>query len=376
MKTIATIYSFLTLWCALAVGARPAMAAGDDDARQCGERLLAAIHTSFFMPDRGLCALEINNGKRSHPSWIWDASIQLGALCAAARVEPEKYLPQVKSYAAALRSYRTTYHDRPGLDVNPPPKPSDRYYDDNAWICSSLLEAYELTHDPQDLALATDAYRFTMSGCDDTLGGGIYWHEDQTRSKNACSSGPAMLAALKFYQITKQPNYLDTAKTLYAWTRAHLQDSDGLVFDSIHVPSGSISPAKFTYNSATLVRAACLLYQITGEKPYLDEAQRVAHACEKRFVRSKDGIISGAGKLGVKLIEAFLQLADTDHDQHWREVVGRCLKSLREHQNDVGWYPAEWQKPPPTAGEPVRLIDQSAPARAYWLAAEHGINLG
>lgn len=205
MKSIATVRCLFTLICVLPfIGASAATKTGRDDARQMGQRTLASIHTSFYMPDRKLYALEIHSGKPSHPAWIWDASIQLGALCAAARLEPRTYLPQVKAYASALRSYRTMFHDRPGLDVNPPPKPSDRYYDDNAWICLSLLEAYELTHDPQDLSLATDAYRFAMSGRDEVLGGGIYWHEDQTASKNACSSGPAMLAALKFYELTKQ----------------------------------------------------------------------------------------------------------------------------------------------------------------------------
>src|SRR5206468_7732288 len=135
--------------------------------------------------------------KRRRPAWAWDASIELGALCAAARMEPQSYLPRVRAFATALRTYRTTYHDRPGLDVNPPPKTPDRYYDDNAWICLSLLEAYELTQDDGDLALATDAYAFLMSGEDPAnVDGGIYWHEDRPTSKNACSSGPAMLGAL------------------------------------------------------------------------------------------------------------------------------------------------------------------------------------
>lgn len=355
--------------------ARSVRAESGQKAAEMGEQILGKIQSSFYMPDRSLYALETNIGKPSHPSWIWDASIQLGALCAAAKVEPQKYLPQVRAYAAALRSYRTTYHDRPGLDVNPPPKPSDRYYDDNAWICMSLLDAYELTHDPKDLALATDAYHFAMSGEDKALGGGIYWHEDQTRSKHACSSGPAMLAALKFYKLTKDPAYLDTAKRLYEWTRKRLQDRDGLVFDSIRVPSGGINRMKLTYNSGTLIRTACKLYQITGEKAYLDEADRIAHAAEDRFVRKEDGIIPGPGKLGVKLIEAFVELADVDHDEHWKQVVGRCLKALESHRNAEGWYPAEWQKPLPAVDQPVRLIDQSAVARAYWVAAEHGVQL-
>ena len=126
-------------------------------------------------------------------------------------MEPKTYLPRVKAYAAGLRTYRTTYHDRPGLDVNPPPKTPDRYYDDNAWISMSLLEAYQLTKDPKDLALAQDAYNFLMSGEDlTTLGGGIYWHEDRATSKKsrrtcaqqkASSNVPSFPWASAFYAL-------------------------------------------------------------------------------------------------------------------------------------------------------------------------------
>jgi rhamnogalacturonyl hydrolase YesR len=353
-------------------------ARADEPARatsaEWGAATLKQIDAAFYMPDRALYAEQINSGNPPRPAWTWDASVQLGALCSAARQQPQAYLPRAKAYAAALRTYRTTYHDLPGLDVNPPPKTPDRYYDDNAWICLSLLEAYQLTHDPADVALAKDAYGFLMSGEDaGTTGGGIYWHEDRPTSKNACSSGPAMLAAMALYRLDGEQKYLATAKRLYDWTCAHLQDRDGLVFDSISVPEGNLNRAKYPYNSATLIRAACALYAITHEKAYLDEAQRIARAAEKRFVQQSDGIIPGAGKLGVKLLEAFLELYDADHDDHWRQVVARCLRSLHDrHRNDAGWYPQDWRSPPPPAEKPIRLIDQAAPARAYWIAAEHG----
>jgi rhamnogalacturonyl hydrolase YesR len=217
----------------------PARAA-DPALQQWGKETLAKIDAGFWMADRSLYALETaNNGKPQRPGWVWDASIQLGALCSAARVEPQTFLPRVRAYASGLRTYRTTYHDLPGLDVNPAPKPPDRYYDDNAWISMSLLEAYQLTKDPKDLQLAHEAYDFLMSGEDPTtLGGGIYWHEDQTKSKNACSSGPAMVASLAFYRQTGEAKYLATARRLYDWTRKRLQDKDGLIFDSISVPEG------------------------------------------------------------------------------------------------------------------------------------------
>jgi predicted alpha-1,6-mannanase (GH76 family) len=241
----------------------------------------------------------------------------------------------------------------------------------------SLLEAYQLTRDPRDLALAHDAYDFLMSGEDlTTLGGGIYWHEDVTKSKNACSSGPAMVASLAFYRLTGEAKYLATAKRLYEWTRKNLQDSDGLVFDSISVPDGRIVRAKLTYNCGTLIRAASGLYAVTRDRAYLDEARRVAAAAEKRFV-NQSGIIEGWGKLAVKLLEGFIDLAQVEDDPaqaaHWKEVASRAVTALHHHRGEEGWYGLDWDKDPPAKGAVARLIDQSAAARAYWYAAEHGI---
>jgi hypothetical protein len=360
-----------------ATAALPARAA-DPALQQWGKETLAKIDAGFWMADRSLYALETaNNGKPQRPGWVWDASIQLGALCSAARVEPQTFLPRVRAYASGLRTYRTTYHDLPGLDVNPAPKPPDRYYDDNAWISMSLLEAYQLTKDPKDLQLAHEAYDFLMSGEDSTtLGGGIYWHEDQTKSKNACSSGPAMVASLAFYRQTGEAKYLATARRLYDWTRKRLQDKDGLIFDSISVPDGRIIRAKLTYNSGTFIRAACGLYAATKDRAYLDEARRVAAAAEKRFVK-EDGIISGWGKLAVKLLEGWIDLAQAEDDaaqaSHWKEVASRAVTALHGHRSEEGWYALDWDKDPPAKGAVARLIDQSAAARAYWYAAEHGI---
>jgi rhamnogalacturonyl hydrolase YesR len=346
----------------------------DSTAAKYGEETLSHIHDGFYMPDRHLYREEVN-GKSKNPSWTWDASIQLGALCAAARLDPEKYLPQVREYATALASYRTTFNGKPAFDVNPGPKSSDRYYDDNAWICMSLLEAYELTHDARSLELAKECYAFAIGCEDDQLGGGLYWHEGNTKSKNACTSGPSMLAALQFYRITKDESYLKTAERLYEWERKTLQDTDGLVFDNISVPSGQISKAKLTYNSGTLIRAAVELYQVTSDKAYLDEAERVASAAADRFVRKEDGIIGGWGKLAVKLVEAYAELADVDHNDRWKEIVGKCVSAVREKHNAEGFYALDWDGKPLADKAPARLIDQSAVARAELIAAEHGIEV-
>ena len=163
---------------------------------------------------------------------------------------------------------------------------------------------------------------------------------------------------------------------MYAWTQKRLQDKDGLIFDSISVPDGRIARAKLTYNAGTFIRAACGLYEATKERAYLDEARRVAAAAEKRFVK-ESGIIEGWGKLAVKLLEGFIDLAQVEDDParaaHWKEVAGRAVSALHAKRGEEGWYALDWSKEPLAKGAVARLIDQSAAARAYWYAAEHGI---
>jgi hypothetical protein len=106
----------------------------------------------------------------------------------------------------------------------------------------------------------------------------------------------------------------------------------------------------------------------------LDEARRVARSAEKRFVRAEDGLVQGWGKLGVKLVEGFAELARVDGaDGHWKDVLGRAVSALHRQRNAQGWYGLDWHKGPPAAGAVVRLIDQAAAARAYWVAAERGV---
>jgi mannose/cellobiose epimerase-like protein (N-acyl-D-glucosamine 2-epimerase family) len=118
-----------------------------------------------------------------------------------------------------------------------------------------------------------------------------------------------------------------------------------------------------------MISAAVGLYGITHEQAYLDQAKRIARSAEKQFIRSEDGIITGAGKLAVKLVEAYLDLYQVDRDEHWRELVTKAVAALHGHQNSDGLYPQDWNAAPLKAGQAARLIDQAAPARAYWLLA-------
>src|SRR5437763_8745535 len=102
-------YAYAILAAGWIVWVTPFAASAEDGlstAARWGAETLARIQSSFYLPATSLYAEQINDGKPPRPAWIWDASMQLGALCSAARQQPRVYLPQVKAYAAALRAYR------------------------------------------------------------------------------------------------------------------------------------------------------------------------------------------------------------------------------------------------------------------------------
>lgn len=338
-----------------------------------GSESLSLIRERFWSPKQDLYTEHalLPDGRHwrgSHPSFMWGVGVQLSALNAAARVEPEKYLSEAIEYADAIEVYWRNDEGIEGFDVQPGPKDSDRYYDDNAWLVLALAELFEVSSEQRYLDRAIATFEFVMSGKDDLLGGGLYWRELEKTSKNTCTNAPAIVSALRLFQLTGEQTYLDTAKDLYAWTCANLQDKDGLFWDNVSM-DGKVDERKFSYNSALMIRANVLFYQIDGDQKYLSEATRIAKAAEDRWIR-ENGAVDDSGRFAHLLLESFLALAELDSSQHWDKVVSRSVVYLHEHLRDQnGFYASRWTASPRRSGRNIQLLDQSSAARIYWLAA-------
>src|SRR5262249_3782249 len=144
----------------------------------------------------------------------------------------------------------------------------------------TFVEAYDVTHDVKYLDRAERTLRFALSGWDDELGGGIWWHEKHKgASKNTCANGPGAGACLRVARWRESKENIEWARKLVKWTSEHLQDTDGLFFDNQRVKDGRVDRRKLTYNSALMVRANLGLYRATGEPAFLAEAKRIGGAC-------------------------------------------------------------------------------------------------
>ena len=344
------------------------------DPTAAGRAALDRIRKKMFLPASQLYAQAIHPDDSTfapEPSDCWSAGVQLTALTAAARVDPRTYLAPLRDYVAALhRAYWCVDHGIGGYNCFPASNPPDRYYDDNAWIALGLIEAYEVTHDPQDLQQAELTLHFVLSGEDPRLGGGVFWRERDRATKNTCSNAPAVAAALRVYRYTHDPTLLATARRIYRWTVQHLQDQhDGLYFDGLAL-DGTLHKKKWSYNTALMIRSGCLLARATGDPGYLRDAERSAASAVARWVDPATGVIHDPSYFAHLLAESLLDLSGQDHDPRWAAVDRRAIRVLATAGCDPnGFYPERWDGRLSGPLPVVRLINQASAARAFFRAA-------
>lgn len=219
---------------------------------------------------------------------------------------------------------------------------SDRFYDDNIWLGIDFTDAYLNTKEEKYLKKAQLIWKFVESGADDKLGGGIYWCEQKKISKNTCSNAPASVFALKMFKATQDSSYLIKGRKLYEWTKKRLQDpTDYLYFDNIFL-DGKIDKSKYAYNSGQMMQAATLLYQFTGYRSFLKDAQNIAEACYNYFFINFVPEEGEAFKLLKKgdvwftaiMLRGFIELYLIDHNEKYINSFNRNMDYAWGHVRD------------------------------------------
>ena len=150
------------------------------------------------------------------------------------------------------------------------------YNDDMLWLANSCLRAYKATNDQEYKDVADFLWERIKLSWSDVFGGGITWKQDSPKQKNAVSNGPAVVLAMRLYEIDNDADDLVWAKKIYAWQKNNLVDPvSGAVWDNIAEVNGVVTTNKdwvFTYNMGTWIGAGLRLYKATNEQTYLDDA--------------------------------------------------------------------------------------------------------
>jgi len=184
-------------------------------------------------------------------------------------------------------------------------------YDDIMWWTISFSRAYGLFKDPQYLKRADESfcrvwhgsYKLKDRGSFDKVNGGMFWQwntsnppDNSDNGKMSCINFPTVIAAVTLYNNISasdaqhktddqvgfegdpdyprwhsRDTYLKNAKEIYEWGVTNLFDKgSGNVADSRH--GNSVDWNATLYNQGTFIGASCLLYKVTGEQSYLDNA--------------------------------------------------------------------------------------------------------
>lgn len=253
------------------------------------------------------------------------------------------------------------------------------FVDDMEWIVLAQIRMFEATGQTEYIAKARQIYDdwiWPTWGPEDESPwfGGITWKTDVSKSKNACSNGPAAIIAARLFTVYDKAKfksgkvknaYLNEAIKIYTWEKNYLFDREtGAVYDNINQEGRIQKNWIFTYNAGTFLGAAHELYKITGDKQYLDDAVLASGYVIDRL--SKDGLLSDASSGDGGLFHGiffryFVKLANEEAlDYVTRRKFHNYLTNLATVMAEQGvnrntmLYAGRWKKAP-ADDEPVGL---------------------
>ncbi len=252
---------------------------------------------------------------------------------------------------------------RPPLDSDQP-----TYYDDNAWVGLDFLQEYALIHQQPDLARAEQTFHFVVSGWDTRTNvacpGGVFWEDVANSSRNTISNAPNAEVGLQIYQATHDRYYLTWATRMYDWVRGCLMNSNGMYYDHLD-DNGSVNTALWSYNQGTMIGAGALLYQITHDSTYLQQAEQTA-AASVSYYNSDSNLYHQPDVFNAIFFRNLFALAKINHDPSYARLAASYADTawLTNRQSN-----GLFTDPDPTGGE--SLENQTAPmAEIYALLAQ------
>ena len=249
----------------------------------------------------------------------------------------------------------------------------DRYYDDNSWTASNLLQQHLLTSHAGSVALdrARGVWSYIQRGWTRNLPnpGGVRWVDSRSNGDRATNStaGWAKLGA-QLYAVTGSSDYLDAAIQAYAWLRTYMLAANGLYANAMRA-DGRLDTKLWIYNQGIVIGAAVLLNRVTGDAQYLHDSVRLADATLAAFggdayYSGADGAYSGRAIFNAIFFRNLLMLyavtGTAEYVERMRAYADTAWRDAGVHDAASGLFHLN--------GEPrYSLLDQAAMVQIYAL---------
>jgi hypothetical protein len=342
---------------------------------------LKVAGTSLFSETASLSGTR--SGGDSGFSYVWPVSAQFRVENALARLDPVTYQPVLRAFSDEVfaRYWKTSGGGgyRSGVSSG-----ATRFYDDNAHMAVALAEAYRITGDPTYLDRAKQTYAFVISGEDSVGGGGTYFSEADHSFKDSAGTLQGSRAALILYQATGTASYLTDATRLYNWAKNTTQQPDGTFMEKLYLTgakAGTVGDFTLVNFAGFGISANLEFYKSTGNRIYLNEAERIANTCLTRYFNTSTGAINDEGYWAYELVDALDELSRADNNPLWLGKAEGAMAWLHANREDVnGHYGTLWGRGgfQGTALTSWNLNEQASVARSYLetgLTPEPGVGL-
>jgi predicted alpha-1,6-mannanase (GH76 family) len=230
--------------------------------------------------------------------------------------------------------------------VNAPGGFLNKYYDDEGWWALAWIDAYDWTHNPDYLNMASSIFDDMTGGWDDHCGGGIWWSKDRTY-KNAIANELFLSVASHLANRVTDP---DEKAQLLAWADSEWQwfsqsgliNQDNLINDGLNSNCQNNGQTTWTYNQGVILGGLVELYQQDQDPSLLETAQTIALAAINGLTDT-NGILHdrcepNCGKDGVQFKGIFLRnvmaLNDAFPDAQYASFIDANGQSIWD--NDRG----------------------------------------
>jgi predicted alpha-1,6-mannanase (GH76 family) len=176
----------------------------------------------------------------------------------------------------------------------------NKFYDDEGWWALAWIDAYDATHRPEYLATAKFIFADMQGGWDDTCGGGLWWNKKRVY-KNAIANELFLSVAARLAQHSDgaaRAMYLDWAQREWIWFRGSgLINHDNLINDGLTQTCENNRRQTWTYNQGVVLGGLVALSELENNPELIREANSIAHAALGRLTDS-DGILHEPGGPG------------------------------------------------------------------------------
>jgi predicted alpha-1,6-mannanase (GH76 family) len=170
------------------------------------------------------------------------------------------------------------------------------FFDDNLWWALAWVAASDLTNNERYRAAAQAIFAHSLSGWDDTCGGGLWWNEERDY-KNAITNELFLtLAALLAARVPDKQEYRDWALRGWEWLHGSgMIGPSGLVNDGLNTACANNGGTTWTYNQGVILGGLAALHELTGDQGYLRQGEAIADAA-LRSLTSPKGILAEPGE--------------------------------------------------------------------------------